>query len=199
MSYIASSDVHAYGGIPDTDTVDDTAIGLLIVDAQAIVDLVTGRTFSASSDGVARSLDYETHCADAMLLLDADLCRIDSITVGATALSSSDYFTLPKNETPYYAVKIKDISGLTWSDADSDGSYEYAISITGAWAYSETPPADIKHAMLRLVQWLYFQSRQSPAEGQPTTILPSGITIMPSRLPTDVQDILGRYRLEMVV
>lgn len=196
MAYCATSDILDYGGFPSTTVGSDiTKISSLIPRAQAWIDTYTGRTFEeTSSDGTARYFDVNDVLADGVtLFLDKDLCSITSIAVGSDTVASSNYTTQPRGDKPYWAVRLKDNSTNSWDLETSDGDWENAIVVTGKWAYSSSAPADIQHACIRLT-WFMYKQRESSADIDRPLLTGDGMTIMPSRLPADVEAILSRYR-----
>jgi hypothetical protein len=197
MAYCAASDVIEYGNYATSD--DETLIGNLIVRAQAIIDLYTDKIFESDSDSEAtRYFTSEDDVDGATLYLDRDLVAVASITTGETTLSASDYVTEPRNDTPYYGITLKGNSSVSWGDPTSDSDYENNIQVLGQWAYSSTPPADIKHATIRLTRWLYKQ-RDTDADLDRPMLTNTGITIMPSQLPKDVLEIIMKYHPELTI
>jgi hypothetical protein len=66
------------------------------------------------------------------------------------------------------------------------------VEISGKWAYSTTPPADIEHACIRLVGYYY---RQKDAQVFDVTVIPeAGAITIPKGIPDDVKKILLPYR-----
>ena len=199
MAYISSSDIKAWGGVPDTDTVDDAELTLLIARAQKYVDEYTGRVFEVDSDSEATR--YYTASIDVSrntLWLDKDLNTVASVIAGTDTLASTDYVTEPRNDKPFYALTLSAQSDEDWSNPDSDGDYENAIAVDAQWAYSSTAPADIQHAMLRLTNWYYKQGRVTDETADRPIVLESGATVLPSQIPSDVKEILDRYRYRPV-
>lgn len=201
MAYVASSDVKQYGGIPDTDSVDDAELTLLIARAQAFIDEYTGRTFEASTDSL--STRYYSVSEDVWrerLWLDRDLNTVgsDGIVAGTDTLSSSDYITAPRNDKPYYAIDLTANTSLSWTDPDSDGNYEKAISVHGQWAYTSDAPADIQHACIRLVKYFYKLGRLSDETADRPIILESGAVVQAADFPKDVLAILNMYKYRPV-
>ena len=195
MAYIASSDVKAWGGIPATDAIDDDELTLLIARAEAYVEEYTGRVFKSDSDAEStRNFSASRDVEGQTLWLDQDLNTVVSITAGTDSISSSDYVTEPRNDSPYYALTLKAESSLTWDEPTSDGDYENAISISGQWAYSSDVPKDIEWAMVGLVKWLYNRGRMSDASAARASVLESGAVMSPAEVPRDIQHILNRYR-----
>lgn len=201
MAYAASSDVKQYGGIPDTDTVDDAEITLLIARAQAWIDEYTGRTFETDTDNATtRTYMASRDVGRSTLWLDKDLFSLgtDGIVAGTDTLSSSDFVYEPRNDAPYYAITLTAETSLDWTDPDSDGNYENAISVHGNWAYSSTAPADIQHACLRLVKYFYKLGRLSDETADRPIVLESGAIVQAADFPKDVLAILDRYKYRPV-
>lgn len=191
MAYATTAQLKSYLGI--TGTGDDTLIASLLRRAQAAIDTYTGRTFEASKDEtryytVGEDNEQET------LYLDADLCAITSVVTSADAdspvtLSTTDYVTLPRNITPYHAIRLLASCDYSWDYADDP---ENGITVTGRWAYSITPPNDIIHACLRLAAFYY---RQKDAQVYDVTAIPdAGVITVPQGIPADVERMLIPYR-----
>jgi hypothetical protein len=198
MSLITSSDFKRYAGITDTDTTHDNLILELIGIAQTYVEQETGRLFEVTTDAVPTTR-YFTVTEDVVglqLYLDQELVATSSVVAGTDTIASSNYILLPPNGPPYYAIKIKGISGLSWAVADSDDNYENAIQVSGYFAYSSDAPNDIKLVMYKLVN---IMLKQRAGEGQGTTIVtPEGLVVSPAGMPAEVQGILARYKRMIV-
>lgn len=190
MAYATAAQLKTYLGI--TSSGDDSLLSDLIDRAQAIIEQYTRRTFEAAADST-RYFDAAEDVDGATLLLDEDLCAITSIINGdGVAVASGEYVTEPRNETPYYAIRLLSSSNKAWEYTD-DGDPENAISITGRWAYSTTPPNDIVHATIRLAAFLYRQKESNADIDRPITTADGGM-ILPSAIPADVRALLDRYR-----
>jgi len=200
MAYCATSDITAYGNFPSTTISSDiVVIGSLITRAEAIIDQYTGRTFECTS------AETSTHYFDIYDVLDDGVTLFfeddfmgvstdaSAITAGTDAITSTAFTYLPHNGTPYFGIRLKDNSASTWDDETSDGDWENAIQIKGYWCYSKTAPADIQHACIRLVYYLYKQ-RETNADLDRPLLTGDGVTIMPTKLPADVTSILNRYK-----
>lgn len=192
MTYCSLAQLKAYTGV--TGAGDDTLLTDCIVRAEGIIDSTTGRTFEASTDST-RTFDGEMDVVGRTLYLDADLCAITSITNGdGGAITAGQVVSEPRNTAPYYALTLKASSGLAWTYEDDP---EDAIAVVGRWGYSTTPPADIEQACVRLAAWLYRQKDNSADMDRPV-ISPDGTTLLPSRLPSDVERILNAYKRVLV-
>lgn len=195
MSYITVADLRTYRGIDSG--ADDGLLAALIAAAQKAIDGYTRRVFEAAADAT-RTLDAVRMVEGRTLYLDRDLCAITSVTNNADGTAealtvSTHYTTLPRNETPYWALVMKGSTGKYWrytSDPES------AIVIVGKWAYSATPPADIQQACRRLAGYLY-QLKDSQVYDV-TADMSSGALIIPKGIPADVKALLDPYRKVIV-
>jgi hypothetical protein len=190
MAYATLSDVRAYLGLQTTETKDDTLLQALLERAQKMIEERTHRVFEAAADST-RYFDAVGDVEGQTLYLDEDLCAITSITNGdGVAVSSSEYVTDPRNETPWYAIRLKVSSSKVWTYQTDP---EKAISIVGKWAYSTSAPKDVVQATIRLAAWLYRQRGSSSDIDRPM-VTGEGVTILPSALPKDIQDVIETRR-----
>lgn len=183
MAYTDASALKLYLGISTTD--DDTLLGALIARAQAIIDAHTGRTFEAATD-TTRYFGADAVCGRT-LYLDKDLCAITTITNGdSVAVTSGDYITQPRNDKPWFSLVLKSDSDVAWNTSDGE------IAIAGKWAYMATADAAIQHITIRLASWLYRQ-KDNHADMDRAAVV-GDMTILPARLPKDIEDALLPYR-----
>jgi hypothetical protein len=190
MAYATVSDLKSYLGI--TSSGDDGLLSDCLERAQTLIETATNRLFEAAED-TERYFDAVADVVGAVLYLDEDLAAIASITNGdsaATVITSAEYVPEPRNQTPYYAIRLMNSAGLSWDYVDDP---ENAITVNGKWAYSESAPADIVQATVRLAAFLYRQ-KESNADVDRTVQLPDGSMVLPSGLPRDVLAIISRYR-----
>ena len=164
---------------------DDALIGDLIDRAKASIDEYCKRTFEAAAD-TTRYFDYSLEYVDgAELWLDDEICSITTVTNGnGIEVTSGQYTTIPRNETPYYKVRLLSNSGITWTYSDE---WMDAISITGRWAFSTAAPKDIVQACSRLAAFYYKQRDQQMFD---VTAIEAGVVISPVGIPADVRRIL---------
>ena len=182
MAYSTIADITAYLGI-DESTADDGLLLQLLTRAQAAIDSMCNRTFEVSADTV-RYYDWRA-VNGYMLHLDADLCAITSVVNGdGVTIAGTEYTTEPRNVTPWHALRMRSASIHAWDGVTGD------IAVTGKWAYSTTAPADVAHATVRLVAWMY---RQKDNTGNDAPVIAGDITILPSRIPSDVESMLAPY------
>lgn len=195
MAYITVADLRTYRGIDSS--ADDGLLTALIGAAQKAVESYTRRVFEAAADAT-RYFNAATAVNGNTLYLDKDLCAITSITNNADGTVESltvntHYTTLPRNETPYWAIVLKGSTGKYWrytSDPES------AIVIVGKWAYSLTPPYDIQQATRRLAGYLY-QLKDSQVYDV-TADIGNGMLVIPKGIPQDVKALLDPYRKVIV-
>jgi hypothetical protein len=191
MAYLSKDDLKIYLKIASAVTTDDTLLTTLIARAQARIDAHCNQSFEATADSTRYFSSLSIEQGGAVdgrdLILDAPLCAITSVTNGdGVVASASDYTLLPINGTPKYAIRLKQASGLFWTyddDVESD-----LIAVVGKWAYSASAPNDIVHACTLLAAW-YYRRRQN-ADDLDRTVITAGQTILPSRMPKEVLDIL---------
>lgn len=174
---------------------DDSLLNDLISRAESIIESYTGRKFAASGI-TGRYFDALEDVDEYTLYLDQDLAGITVIVNGdGTEISSNEYVTEPRNETPYYGIKIKASTCKYWTYSIDP---ENSILVSGYWGYSQTPPEDIQHATIRLASWLYNQ-RETSLDADRPMVTPEGVTILPAKLPTDILTILNKYKKVHVV
>lgn len=189
MVYCTVADVAEYLDIDSPD--DDPLITDKISAAQAAIDKITRRTFE-DPGAATRYFTVGVDTDGAFLYFDKDIYSIVSVTNDADgdadAVTASDYITQPRNETPYYAIKLLTSKNVYWKYSDDP---ETGIEENGHWAYSATAPDDIVHVCVRWAAYLY---RQRDAQVFDTIAIPSaGIIQIPQGLPKDVALMLDRY------
>lgn len=182
--YTDALTVKAYLGNTLAIASDDLLIEGFVEAAASIIDGYCHQSFEAESD----TTRYFDPCADVdgrTLYLDAPLCAITSVTNGdGVVIAPSAYVTEPRNSAPWFALKLKSNSGLSWQSDE--------IAIAGKWAYSVTAPADIQQAAMRLAGYLYRQ-RDNGFDLDRMLQTQNGV-VVPFGLPRDISDILASYR-----
>jgi uncharacterized phiE125 gp8 family phage protein len=189
MAYATLTQVKAYLSI--TAATDDGLLTDLIGRAQATLEAQMARTFEALADSTKR-FDALRDVSDdrRTLYVEPDLCQITSVTNGDGVAVAGTAYTLEPRSAPYYALRLKASSGLTWTYATDP---EDAIGIVGRWAYSVSAPADIVQACIRLAAYLYRQ-RDSGAEMDRAQMSMTGVMMLPSRMPKDVETLIEPYK-----
>ena len=186
--YTTLNDLKTYLGISGTG--DDTLLASILTRASEAIDSYTRRTFAASES--TRYFDaIGEHIIDGRILyFDHDLYSVTTVTNGdGNTISSTYYRLVSRNETPYYAIRLISSYTSTWTYTTN---WEDAISITGKWGYSVTPPHDIVQATLR---WGGYMYKQKDAQVFDTTAIPeAGVIQIPAGIPADVKMMLRPYR-----
>lgn len=108
-------------------------------------------------------------------------------TTDYTAVSSSDYFTWPDNETPYKRLDLDTINGAY----SVFPRYRRSIKVTAAFGYSTTPPAPIKQAVI--IQAARWFKRGQQAYQDTGAIVDLG-QLRYTKLDPDVAEIIAHYR-----
>lgn len=189
-SYVSVDELKEYLGISKIDAALDTFLQKNIDRAQAVIESKTQRKFQSDTPET-RLFDAYNDVGDngRTLFLDHDLCVVTEIINGdGTLVDANDYYFWPLNQTPHSEIILTKISGLRWQIGNGE---ENAISVTGHWAYSMTPPADIIQATIRLASYLYRQ--RDNAQDLERTIVIGGQVLLPQQLPADVQSIVTTY------
>lgn len=190
--YITIAELKEYLQI--TGATEDHILEDCIEDAQQQIESYTARLFEAAADSTRRFIvGKDTRGPD--LYVDEDLCAITSIVTnadngsGGETLATTDYYTYPLNRTPYYKIKLAASSSKSW---DYTYNPEAGITVTGKWAYSTTPPNDIRRACRRLAGYNYKMRDAQVFDS--TAIVEQGVLIIPKGLPVDVAMILEAYQ-----
>jgi hypothetical protein len=193
MAYLSTADLKVYLGIATGQTGDDTLLATLAGAAQAFVEQYTRRAFEHSGTAAIRYHDAvgDVDAAQGLLFLRGDLCAITSVTNGdGVVVTAAQYVTEPRSTAPYWALRLLPSSNVVWTfTTDEIG----AIAISGKWAYSATPPADIVQATTRLAAYLYRQKDNSLDLDRAVALGGSGM-LLPTALPADLKALLEPYR-----
>ena len=186
-AYATAGQLKAYLGV--SEAWDDALITDLLDRTSAAIDAYTSRTFAAAA-ATERAFDaVGRHIAGPTLYFDKDACAIQGVTNGdGTAVSASEYVTLPRNDTPFRGIQLKDAAATMWTYATD---WEGAIKVNAKWAYSETPPLDVVQAC---IQWAAFMYRKKDSPLQDVTAIEQGVAITPISVPGDVKALLSHYR-----
>ena len=186
MAYTTVGAVRKYLGISEAS--DDELIKTLIDAAQEAIDIHCRRTFEASADST-RYFDYSSEYIDgADLWLDTDLCAITTVMNGdSVEVAASEYTTVPRNDTPYYKIRLLSDSDITWT---YDSEWMDAIYVVGRWSYSTEAPADVAQACTKFAA---FKFRGKDAQLTDVTAIEVGVVIKPVGMPADVLKDLKGY------
>lgn len=139
--YATVADYKAYktqrGGtaIP-ADTADDAIISDLLEQASRYLDDQIG-THSFFPEIATRTYDAQP---DRYIFTGKDLLEILTFTNGnGDVIPSTDYLYDYQNATPYFGVKMRDTSSVSWQP-NTYSSFEQALSIYGVWGYHTNYP-----------------------------------------------------------
>lgn len=185
MLYTDLDTLKAYLGIGVAT--DDALLERMIAGASAAVDSLCNRRFAADADETRR-FDALRDVDGPSLFLDADLCAITSVVNGdGQAPATESWLALPRTGPPWHELRLRRGAPALWTFAAAP---ENAIAVTGRWAYSVAPPADVVLATLRLAAFFYRQ-KDSPDWRWTSAETPQWRT---AELPPDVLALLAPYR-----
>jgi len=124
--------VTARGQTASTDATDDVVIDGLLDSASRFIDDETGRVFYP----YIQTLYFDTPFSKELCVYE-DLLEALTVTNGdAVVVSSTEYFLVPRNFYPAYAIKLNDVSVTFWN-SDSSGGFENAVSIKAIWGFRQ--------------------------------------------------------------
>lgn len=184
----------------NADLTDDEVLESLIESASRIIDRETGRHFYASGTIAAPSSRYYNVPEGnnrRRLWLDADLQSIAATGIvngDAVVLPAAQYYLEPRNDTPKYAITIKQTSTYYWA-CDSDGNSEYVIQVPGIWGYCATGahPDDIKEAC-QMIALSSYMRRHGQNLSERSIVTAAGVIITPDDIPARAWQVIKSYR-----
>jgi hypothetical protein len=190
MAYVTIAEWRQYreslsGAVQTAFTAQEDGVLQTFLDqAQAEIEAQTGKTFEAvNATRYYRAGDIAWNNGR-VLLLDAWLLSVTSITNGdGVVLSAGDYWLLPRAGAPFNAIELK--SSQSWRFA-TDGE----IAIAGAWGFMQTPDERVKRVTMRLAEFFY-QKRATTGESQ---VIGEGQIVVAAQYPKDVQDFITSER-----
>jgi len=188
MAYADLGDLRGYLDIVDAS--DDAILQEALDDAKAWIDGYTNRVFEAVTQTRYYQRDAIYWRGKHLLVVDRDLLTITTLTNGdadATAIPATEYWLWPRNDTPYWGIRLETDSAYDW-EFDTD----YWVSVAGTWGYSATCPDDIRRAALHLAAFFY---RQKDSQVFVTTAMPeAGVITIPQGIPATVMRVVERYQ-----
>lgn len=192
VNYCTPADIRLYQNI--TSTSDDPLFEMFIETASRDIETHCGRRFY--SDDEIRKYNPLKDAENNLLYLDYDLQSVEEITNGdGEVIPAEDYVLLPTNFSPKWGIMLKTSASTTWT---YETDPEESIQVEGAWGYVDgsVPPAQIKHACIRLAFW-YYKQKDAPFE---VTGLPDGDqVIVPVAMPKDVERILEPFKRRLIM
>jgi hypothetical protein len=121
--------IHEMKGVEGTS--DDALMLKFVRDVSAQIKTYADREFVPRIQ--TRYFDALANVNGLTFTFDRDLLAATTITNGdALTVSATAYVTEPRNDSPYYAIKLKASAGLTWNYEQDP---ENALSIAGVWGY----------------------------------------------------------------
>lgn len=142
--YATFKEVKALAGIPSDDIDQDALINALLLTATDYLERRTGRWFVGATLAVVHDWQ-ETR----RLKLNYDLLSVTSVVNGdGTTMSNANFLYYPLGGPPYGSILLVRTAAESFTYMDGP---EQAITVTGLWGYSETPPPLIITACQTLV------------------------------------------------
>lgn len=127
--------VTARGQTFTTDATDDAVIENLLLTASNYIDGETQRHFTPYVETRYYDVPTTEQIDPRALRVDDDLLEIISLTNGdGTSISSSSYDLLPRNQSPYNVIRLKDNATAIWA-SDGAGNVHSVIAITAIWGF----------------------------------------------------------------
>jgi len=186
--YATLTEYKNYHQIESAGATYDLVAEALIEGASRHIDAQSGRTFYARTETRYFSVPYGRE-----LRLDDDLITVTTLTNGDSAVISSDeYYFLPRNVAPKFAITLKASSSYAWAN-DSSGNSEYVISIAGTWGFSAERPDDINVACLEIAKAAYGRRTGQFTEGI-ARVTAAGVVVSPRDVSSFAAAIIARYR-----
>ena len=113
-----------------TSSADDLVIDDIIEQTSRIIDDITARRFYP----FRQTRKYDLPEDNELDLVD-DLLEVYTLTNGdASVIASSDYNLYSVNDPPYWSIRLKDISTVSWQTT-AGGSSEQVVTLDGLWSY----------------------------------------------------------------
>lgn len=187
---IADTEARVAVGLESDDSSQDTLLERKLKQAVSKCENLAGGRVFYVADNTDKLFRAPSIDGLYLWLNRLDLISINSVTNGDsddTSISTSDLVLIPENEGPPYDV-------IWWPDGDG---WEIAdetkyITVNGKWGYSAALPADVKEAILSLLEFYYNIAKSEATE---IVTLPNGTVISRRRaFPQDVLDIMRSYR-----
>ena len=187
--YATLAEYKAWQTVSSTDATDDGVIEQIVEAASRYIDGETARTFYARTETRYFSVPNP---ASRQLDLDDDLIAITTLTNGdGNTIAATEYNLIPKNVTPYRAIKLKASSTYCWT-CDSNGNTEYVISNLGTWGWAATAPHDIRQACLMIAISMY-KRRFGENVSSTYKVTAAGIVVTPQDVPSQAAAIIRKY------
>ena len=182
--YIGTAELKRYLSIDGT--VDDQLLQESINRAESAITSFTRRNFLGTAGTVYASRYEQERVRNNAFWLYEDLHTLTSLTLGdGQSVPLGSVWLEPREGPPYRSIRLRSAYVYTWN-TDQD------MVIAGTWGYSTVVPDDIVQATVRLSAQHYRQKDATPQDVIGNEAL--GMQQSPRGLPSDVYDILQKYR-----
>lgn len=185
MSYTTAADIAAYGNLGTPDAALTTLLTSIAAEVTQAINALCDRTFAADSDTAQAyyldETDYDEH-GRPRLWLGQDLAALTSIVNSNNEDVTANARLVPSRTKPAHSLLLT--NNATWGDNE-----DIAIVVTGRWAYSLTPPADVKRAA---ELWALHLYRLSDLKVN-VTVNVAGVAIRQGNRPDEVTRLLQQY------
>ena len=190
-TYLSLANARIYLGLAVGDaTSDDVLIQDLLNAAAEFLEGQTAQTFVPVTG--TRYYDPTVDVTGHTLHLDTFLITVTTLTNGdGVEIPSSAYILLEPNQAAKRAIKLKEVSGVTYGWTYST-DHENAISVVGTWGLFATVPADVVQYMRRMVGLLYAE--RNSARFESTAYIDGGRLVLPQGVPAFAREVIRTYR-----
>lgn len=195
MAYCTLNQVREYGKFRTSETDANALLTNIIDRVTAAFERETNRVFEAGSDTSRSIYPWQMDVDGKTLFISDDLCAITSISNDGSAVDSGDYVLLTYGDSSVWrtgerihAIRLLHDSRLAWVKSESK-----PIEITGRWAYSTTPPADVVQACIEWSFAVYKRAEHLTTNGMPNVTV-DGKLVMSSQMPQYVRETIEAYR-----
>lgn len=159
-------------------TVEEQLIDTLLLQAQAFIELKTGRSFEAVTQTRLFLSTAQVYHDPKLLMLDSEVLTVSSLINGnGDTIAADQYLLWPLNAPRKYGIRLK--SNTSWNFGSDD-----AVSVTGAWGYMATADPLIKRLTARVARHM----EQTRSATGTVTIFGDGVRTFEASLPADVRD-----------
>lgn len=166
-----------------TDAARDATLGEMVTAASRWIDAETWGIVDAFKATATTTLYYGRGAVEGQVLtLSQPILSVSSLTNGdGTVLSSGQYRLHPRNETPYWQIRLMSTAGWAFS---ADGE----IEVAGVVGYSATVPDQVREACLMLSGWIFKRWERALADAEASPEL--GEIIYGASFPKAVRELL---------
>lgn len=168
-------------------TVDDALLQECLDEAEATIDSFTRVAFVGTAGTRYFNRYEQDKVRSNAFYLQEDLCHLTQLTLGdGQNVPIGSTWLEPREGPPYRLIRLKSAFVYTWN-TDQD------MVVVGTWGRGTVAPPDITLAAKRQAMHVYRMKDQGGG-GEVVGNETFGMQTMPRGVPTDVWDILKRYR-----